>query len=116
MPNLMGQASAFSSIYVWTEAWQHVGWDSILYIAALSAVDPSLYEAAIAHFLRNIVHAYQKDQVDDIVEKPDRRRKAVLAAHETHLVDIGGYDLTGTAVQRILQQCRILSPRWSCAV
>ncbi len=46
MPNLMGQASAFSSIYVWTEAWQHVGWDSILYIAALSAVDPSLYEAA----------------------------------------------------------------------
>lgn len=46
MPNLMGQASAFPSIYVWTEAWQHVGWDSILYIAALSAVDPSLYEAA----------------------------------------------------------------------
>lgn len=46
LPNLMGQPSAFSSIYVWTEAWQHVGWDSILYIAALSAVDPSLYEAA----------------------------------------------------------------------
>lgn len=46
LPNLMGQASAFSSIYVWTEVWQHVGWDSILYIAALSAVDPSLYEAA----------------------------------------------------------------------
>jgi len=32
---------------VWTEAWQHVGWDSIIYIAALSAVDPTLYEAAI---------------------------------------------------------------------
>lgn len=46
LPNLMGQPSAFSSIYVWTEAWQHVGWDSILYIAALSAVDPTLYEAA----------------------------------------------------------------------
>lgn len=46
MPNLMGKPEAFSSIYVWTEAWQHVGWDSILYIAALSAVDPSLYEAA----------------------------------------------------------------------
>lgn len=26
--------------------WQHLGWDSILYIAALSAIDPSLYEAA----------------------------------------------------------------------
>ena len=46
MPNVMGQPSAFSSIYVWTEAWQHVGWDSILYIAALSAIDPALYEAA----------------------------------------------------------------------
>ena len=45
--DLMGKASAFSSIYVWTEAWQHVGWDSIMYIAALSAVDPPLYEAAV---------------------------------------------------------------------
>ena len=42
----MASPGAFPSIYVWTEAWQHVGWDSILYIAALSAVDPSLYEAA----------------------------------------------------------------------
>ncbi|MCC8103263.1 MAG: sugar ABC transporter permease [Clostridiales bacterium] len=47
LPNLMGEASAFPHIYVWTEAWQHVGWDSILYIATLSAVDPTLYEAAI---------------------------------------------------------------------
>lgn len=44
--DLMGSADAFSSVYVWTEAWQHVGWDSIMYIAALSAVDPQLYEAA----------------------------------------------------------------------
>ena len=34
------------SVYVWTEVWQHLGWDSILYIAALAAIDPSLYEAA----------------------------------------------------------------------
>lgn len=46
LPNLMASESAFPSIYVWTEVWQHLGWDSILYIAALSAVDPSLYEAA----------------------------------------------------------------------
>lgn len=46
MPNVMGEASAFPSVYVWTEVWQHLGWDSILYIAALSAIDPSLYEAA----------------------------------------------------------------------
>lgn len=46
VPNLMGQAGAFRHVYVWTEVWQHCGWDSIMYIAALSSVDPSLYEAA----------------------------------------------------------------------
>ena len=46
LPYLMGSAAAFPHIYVWSEAWQHVGWDSILYIATLSSVDPSLYEAA----------------------------------------------------------------------
>lgn len=45
-PNLMGSVEWFSSVYVWTDVWQHAGWDSIIYIAALSAVDPSLYEAA----------------------------------------------------------------------
>lgn len=46
LPNLMGEAGAFRHVYVWTEVWQHCGWDSIMYIAALSSVDPSLYEAA----------------------------------------------------------------------
>jgi putative aldouronate transport system permease protein len=45
-PNVMGSAGLFSSVYVWSDVWQHAGWDSIIYIAALSTVDPSLYEAA----------------------------------------------------------------------
>lgn len=45
-PDLIGSAGWFSSIYVWSDVWQHAGWDSIIYIAALSTVDPSLYEAA----------------------------------------------------------------------
>lgn len=45
-PDLMGSSGWFSSIYVWSDVWQHAGWDSIIYIAALSTVDPSLYEAA----------------------------------------------------------------------
>lgn len=45
-PNLMGNKSAFASIYVWSDVWQHMGWNSIIYIAALASVDPSLYEAA----------------------------------------------------------------------
>ncbi len=45
-PNLMGDKNAFASIYVWSDIWQHMGWNSIIYIAALASVDPSLYEAA----------------------------------------------------------------------
>lgn len=46
MPNLMASASAFPSIYVWSDVWQHVGWDSIIYLAALAGIDPTYYEAA----------------------------------------------------------------------
>lgn len=45
-PNLMGMASAFPSLYVWSDVWQHAGWDSIIFLAALSSIDPTLYEAA----------------------------------------------------------------------
>lgn len=45
-PNLMGKADAFKHLYVWSDVWQHAGWDSIIFIAALSGVDPTLYEAA----------------------------------------------------------------------
>ncbi|WP_308167028.1 ABC transporter permease subunit [Acetivibrio sp. MSJd-27] len=36
----------FRPIYVTTSLWQSVGWDSIIYLAALAGVDPALYEAA----------------------------------------------------------------------
>ena len=36
----------FASLYVWSGVWQNVGWDTIIYIAALSAVSPELIEAA----------------------------------------------------------------------
>lgn len=46
MPNIMASARTFSSVYVWSDIWQHVGWDSIIYLAALSTIDPTYYEAA----------------------------------------------------------------------
>ena len=36
-PNLMASASAFPSLYVWSDVWQHAGWDSIVFLAALSS-------------------------------------------------------------------------------
>ena len=38
----------FYGIIVLTDIWQSVGWGSIIFFAALSGVDPTLYEAAIA--------------------------------------------------------------------
>lgn len=46
MPNLMADAGAFKHVYVWSDIWQHLGWDSIIYLAALSGIDPTYYEAA----------------------------------------------------------------------
>ena len=53
-PNFLGQPYAFKHLYVWSDVWQHVGWDSIIYIAALSSVDPSLYEAATVDGATNL--------------------------------------------------------------
>jgi putative aldouronate transport system permease protein len=36
----------FKHLYVWSGIWENMGWDAIIYIAALAGVDPSLYEAA----------------------------------------------------------------------
>ena len=43
----MGSARYWRHIYVWSGIWQGMGWSAIIYIAALSGVDPVLYEAAI---------------------------------------------------------------------
>jgi putative aldouronate transport system permease protein len=37
----------FRTIYVASDIWQYAGWGTILYLAALSTIDPQLYEAAI---------------------------------------------------------------------
>ena len=45
-PNLMASAANFKHVYVWSDIWQHLGWDSIIYLAALAGIDPTYYEAA----------------------------------------------------------------------
>jgi len=59
MPNLLSKPTLFSSVYVWSDVWQHLGWDSIIFLAALSAIDPTYYEAATmdgASRLQKIIH------------------------------------------------------------
>jgi putative aldouronate transport system permease protein len=45
--NFIATPEYFSSIYVWSGLWQNVGFSCIIYLAALSGVDPSLHEAAV---------------------------------------------------------------------
>jgi len=36
----------FHPIYIASDLWQQVGWNSIVYLAAIAGIDPGLYEAA----------------------------------------------------------------------
>jgi putative aldouronate transport system permease protein len=44
--SFLQQPGWFRTIYISSEMWQTVGWGTILYLAALTTVDPNLYEAA----------------------------------------------------------------------
>lgn len=44
--NLLAQPQFFRPIYVGSELWQRLGWNSIIFCAALAAINPELYEAA----------------------------------------------------------------------
>ena len=44
---LMEQPQYWKSLYVWSGVWQSLGFSAIIYLAALSGIDPTLHEAAI---------------------------------------------------------------------
>ena len=45
-PDPFATPSNFRHFYLWSGVWQDFGWGSIIYLAALAGVDPSLHEAA----------------------------------------------------------------------
>lgn len=59
VPRLMEESRYFKSVYVWSGIWQTTGYSAIIYLAALSGVDPQLQEAAIidgASLFKRIIH------------------------------------------------------------
>ncbi len=44
--NFFMEKGWFRPLYVGSEIWQETGWNAILYLAALSNIDPQLYESA----------------------------------------------------------------------
>ncbi len=57
--SLLMDPKMFRTIYIASGIWQNAGWGSILYIAALTGINPDLYEAADidgAGRIRKIIH------------------------------------------------------------
>jgi putative aldouronate transport system permease protein len=57
--NLLGKPEFFRTIYIGSNIWQGIGFGSIIYLAAITAVDQELYEAAVidgAGRLRQTLH------------------------------------------------------------
>lgn len=57
--SMLQKPEYFRTIYIVSEIWQKIGWDSIIFLAALMAVDYEQYEAAIidgASKMRQIWH------------------------------------------------------------
>ena len=58
-PNLFTSISSFRIMYIASDVWQSFGWNAIIYIAALSGVDPALHESAQidgASRLKRLIH------------------------------------------------------------
>ncbi len=56
---LLIDPAMFRPIYIISEIWQGIGWGSIIYLAALSGIDPTLYDAAVvdgAGRFRRMIH------------------------------------------------------------
>ncbi len=57
--NWMGKVGAFPHIFVWSDVWQHLGFNSIVFIAALASISLEQHEAAIvdgASLFQRIIH------------------------------------------------------------
>ena len=55
----MQTGSSFKHLYVWSGVWQNIGWSSIIYLGALTGIDPALHESAVidgANRLQRIWH------------------------------------------------------------
>jgi putative aldouronate transport system permease protein len=44
---IMQEERFFRPVYVFTSLWREAGWQTIVYLAAMSAIDPQLYESAM---------------------------------------------------------------------
>ena len=66
----MGSAKYFRFLYIYSALWKDGGWNAIIFISALAAIDPALYEAATvdgASRLQQLIHVTLPSIVPTIV-------------------------------------------------
>lgn len=57
--HFLRESGWYRTIHVASSLWQYIGWNSIIYLAALAGINPSLYEAAVvdgANRWKQMVH------------------------------------------------------------
>lgn len=57
----MGSAELFPSVYVWSGVWQNTGFNTIIYLATLTTIDPALHEAALVDGANRIQRIWHID-------------------------------------------------------
>ncbi len=46
MPSVLVKSDYYYGLAVTSELWKEMGWNAIIYLAAISGIDPTLYESA----------------------------------------------------------------------
>ena len=57
--NILTKSEYFLGVIFWSNIWKNIGWNSIIFLAAISGIDPTLYEAAMVdgcNRFRQIIH------------------------------------------------------------
>lgn len=75
--HFMQFADKFNSIYVLSGIWQEAGWGCIIYMAALSGVDPELYEAGYIDGMNRVQKMFY---IDLMTIKPTITIMMILSA------------------------------------
>ena len=57
--NFLGDNAVFPHLLIWTDVWKGFGFNSIIFLAAITSIDPGLYEAATmdgASWFQKVMH------------------------------------------------------------
>ena len=117
-----GDATAFPWVIIITEVWKGFGWGTIIYLAAIVGIDPTLYEAAAidgANRFKRILHITLPGIVPIIVLSVTLNLGGVLNAGFDQVVNMynptvySSGDIIDTLVYRVgLQGTRLTLPRY----